>query len=382
MNKLSERRLFFKIFILGIVLIFIQTMFQRNSEFLNIIKTLKYYGKPFIYGIFIAILFDPLVEFIETKLKFSRIVSLWLGFLIFICVFTGLMFWFIPNLINSFEDIIKMFPALQEKFVYYLRKLFDFLREKDLLMMNGDEVQKAIEDFIVSNIEHIKNILLSISLNVVYWIAEIFVFFLGLFLAIYFILYKRYFMGFFKNLVFLFYDDEKSKKALDFLIECKNIFLNYMSGRILISIVVGIVAYIVMWFGKVPYALIISVMIGVGNMVPYFGSIVASIIAFILVVLVEPIKVWYIFLAMGIAQTVDGYVVGPLILSKSVGLSSFWIIASVIIMGNIMGTTGMFLGVPIFAILKLIYTKLIKNKRENLRIKYEEEKENNEFKEF
>ncbi len=85
---------------------------------------------------------------------------------------------------------------------------------------------------------------------------------------------------------------------------------------------------------------------------------------------------------MGIAQAVDGYVVGPLILSKSVGLSSFWIIASVIIMGNIMGTTGMFLGVPIFAILKLIYTKLIKNKRENLRIKYEEEKENNEFKEI
>jgi predicted PurR-regulated permease PerM len=382
MNKLSERKLFFKIFILGMILIFIQTMFQNNSEFLNILKTLKYYGKPFIYGIFIAILFDPLVEFIETKLKFSRIVSLWLGFLIFICVFTGLMFWFIPNLINSFEDIIKMFPSLQDKFVYYLRKLFDFLREKDLLMMNGNEVQQAIEDFIVSNIEHIKNILLSISLNVVYWIAEIFVFFLGLFLAIYFILYKRYFMGFFKNLVFLFYDDEKSKKALDFLIECKNIFLNYMSGRILISIVVGIVAYIVMWFGKVPYALIISVMIGVGNMIPYFGSIVAGVIAFILVVLVEPVKVWYIFLAMGIAQAVDGYVVGPLILSKSVGLSSFWIIASVIIMGNIMGTTGMFLGVPIFAILKLIYTKLIKNKRENLRIKYEEEKENNEFKEF
>lgn len=155
-----------------------------------------------------------------------------------------------------------------------------------------------------------------------------------------------------------------------------------MSGRILISIVVGIVAYIVMWFGKVPYALIISVMIGVGNMIPYFGSIVAGVIAFILVVLVEPVKVWYIFLAMGVAQAVDGYVVGPLILSKSVGLSSFWIIASVIIMGNIMGTTGMFLGVPIFAILKLIYTKLIKNKRENLRIKYEEEKENNEFKEF
>ena len=378
MNKSFERRLFFKLFVLGIILVFLQTILQNNSAFLDILSTLKYYAKPFIYGIFIAILFNPSVSFIEKKFKFSRIVSLWVTFFLFVILLIGALLWFIPNLIHSFEDIIHIFPVLQEKFTIYLREIFEFLREKDLLLMNGAEIQKAIEDFFVSNIEHIKNIIFSISLNVVYWIAEIFVFFLGLFLAIYFILYERYFMGFFKNLVFLIYDENKAEKACEFVIECKNIFLNYISGRIFVSFIVGLVAYIVMWFGKVPYNLIIAVMIGIGNMIPYFGSIVAGAIAFLLVVLVEPMKVWYIFLAMGVAQAVDGYVVGPLILSKSVGLSSFWIIASVIIMGNIMGTTGMFLGVPIFAILKLIYTKLVKKKKEELSI---ENKSNNDSKE-
>lgn len=378
MNKSFERRLFFKLTVLGIVLILIQTILQNNSAFLDILNTLKYYAKPFIYGIFIAILFNPAVSYIEKRFKLSRIVSLWTTFFIFVIILTGVLLWFIPNLVHSFEDIIHIFPALQDKFTFYLRDIFKFLREKDLLLMNGAEIQKAVEDFFVSNIEHIKNIVFSISLNVVYWIAEIFVFFLGLFLAIYFILYERYFMGFFRNLVFLIYDENKAQKACEFIVECKNIFLNYISGRIFVSFIVGLVAYIVMWFGNVPYNLIIAVMIGFGNMIPYFGSIVAGAIAFLLVVLVEPMKVWYIFLAMGIAQAVDGYVVGPLILSKSVGLSSFWIIASVVIMGNVMGTTGMFLGVPIFAILKLIYTKLIKKKREELSI---EDKTNNNSKE-
>ncbi len=210
-------------------------------------------------------------------------------------------------------------------------------------------------------------------------------------------------------MIFIFYGDKEADEGLDFLIECKNIFLNYMAGRIIISVIVGLIAFVVMkiasvpyallnavmigvgnmipYFGSiaagiiafilvllsnpikcvmkiasVPYALLNAVMIGVGNMIPYFGSIAAGIIAFILVLLSNPIKCFYLLLAIIIAQNVDGYIIGPKILGKSVGISSFWIIASVIIMGNIMGTLGMFLGVPIFAIIKLIYIRILKNK--------------------
>lgn len=146
-----------------------------------------------------------------------------------------------------------------------------------------------------------------------------------------------------------------------------------MAGRIIISVIVGLISFVVMKIADVPYALLNGVMIGVGNMIPYFGSIAAGVVAFILVLLSNPIKCVYLLLAIIIAQNVDGYIIGPKILGKSVGLSSFWIIASVIIMGNIMGTLGMFLGVPIFAILKLIYIRVLKNKREKLKIETKEE---------
>ncbi len=368
MKKLKERDVYLKLFGIGLALVLIQTLFQYNEAYLKITSTISSYIKPFVIGIFVAIMINPLVEIVEKKSKFTRLTSMWLSIFILLGTITGLMFWFIPALVASFEDISQNFPLLQERFNFYLGETFKFLREKNLLIADFQEIEKAVQDFIVSNLSNIRNIVFSISLNVVYWLAEIFIFFLGVFLAIYFILYKDYFMSFIKKIIFLIKGEEAEESGFDFLLECKDIFLNYMLGRILVSVIVGIVAYIVMIFGKVPYALIISVMIGIGNMIPYFGSIVAGLVSIIIVGLIDPIKVLYILLAMGVAQTVDGYVVGPLILGKSVGLSSFWIIASVIIMGNIMGTLGMFLGVPIFAVLKLIYTKLLKNKEEKIQL--------------
>ena len=220
---------------------------------------------------------------------------------------------------------------------------------------------------------NIKNILISVGLNVIDWVMEIFIIFLGFFLALYFIYDRKYFMDYIKNIIFIFYGEKEAEEGLSFLIECKNIFLNYMAGRIIISVIVGLISFVVMKIADVPYALLNGVMIGVGNMIPYFGSIAAGVVAFILVLLSNPIKCVYLLLAIIIAQNVDGYIIGPKILGKSVGLSSFWIIASVIIMGNIMGTLGMFLGVPIFAILKLIYIRVLKNKREKLKIETKEE---------
>ena len=290
-------------------------------------------------------------------------------FMIFIVV---VLLWFVPNIIDSFEEIIDKFPAFQERFNEYLEDVFIYLREKNLLLLDGEEIKQEIQDFFVNNMNNIKNILISVGLNVIDLIMEIFIIFLGAFLALYFIYDREYFMKYIKNMIFIFYGEKEAEEGLNFLIECKNIFLNYMVGRIVISFIVGLISFVVMKIADVPYALLNGVMIGVGNMIPYFGSIAAGVIAFVLVLLSNPIKCIYLLLAIIIAQNVDGYIIGPKILGKSVGLSSFWIIASVIIMGNIMGTLGMFLGVPIFAILKLIYLRVLKNKKEKARERIEE----------
>lgn len=92
---------------------------------------------------------------------------------------TGTLLWFIPNLIESFEEIIEKFPAFQENFNKYLERIFAFLREKNLLLMDGEEIKQAIQDFFVKNMNNIKALLISLGLNVIDWIVEIFIILLG-----------------------------------------------------------------------------------------------------------------------------------------------------------------------------------------------------------
>ena len=365
---MKYKHLFIKVLIVGTLLVLIQTMFQNMNGFLSILSGLSKHLRPFIYAMFIAILLNPMVEFTERKLKFKRGISIAISLMTLVVFLTGILLWFIPNLIESFEEIIDKFPAFQNNFNKYLEQIFAFLREKNLLLLDGEEIKQTIEDLFVKNMNNIKSLLISLGLNVIDWIVEIFIILMGAFLALYFIYDREYFMQYIKNIIFIFYGEKESEEGLKFLIECKNIFINYIVGRIVVSAIVGLISYVVMILANVPYALLNAVMIGVGNMIPYFGSIVAGIIAFILVLLSNPIKCIYLLVAIIIAQNVDGYVIGPRILGKSVGISSFWIIASVIIMGNIMGTMGMFLGVPIFAIIKLIYVRILNNKREKLKI--------------
>lgn len=364
---------FIPFFIFGVFIIITQTLFQNTSSLTNILKVTINYVRPFIYGIFIAIIIEPMVKFIEKKFKFSKKISLFISMIFILFIFVGIIFLILPSIVDSFKEISNQMPTFQIKFTKYLEKILAFLKEKNLLIMNIDEAENTIENFFIKNIANIRNFLLSFSLNIIDLIMEIFIFLLGGFIAMYFIVEKVYFINFIKKILFLAFDKEKSEKGYKFLIKCKNIFLKYLLGRTIVSIAVGIIAYIIMAIFKVPYAPINSVMLGIGNMIPYFGSLVAGTIAFILVVLVDPIKIFYVFLAIFVAQMIDGYIIGPKILGESVGLSSFWIVASIIIMGNIMGTLGMFLGVPIFAILKLIYTHLINTKMKKVSYIYKED---------
>lgn len=158
----------------------------------------------------------------------------------------------------------------------------------------------------------------------------------------------------------------------DFLNQSRNVLLNYVWGRIIASAFVGAVTFIVLFFTGVPYALLSSLMIGIGNMIPYVGSIVAGAVAIFLVILAEPSKIIYLFIAMMVGQAVDGWIVGPRIVSETVGMSTFWVIVAVLIGGSLMGPVGMFFGVPAFGIMKLVYeiqvkkidNKIIKNKKE------------------
>ena len=162
----------------------------------------------------------------------------------------------------------------------------------------------------------------------------------------------------------MFTTKEKALYGVDFVRRVNDVFLKYILGRILTSAVVGLIVFVVLFIAKVPYALLSAVMVGVGNMIPYVGSIVAGTIATFLIILAAPLKVVYLFIAIAIGQTVDGFLIGPKIMEESVGMSSFWSIIAVMVCGSFFGPLGMFLGVPVFVVIKFIYIECLNRRSE------------------
>lgn len=359
----------------GIILILIQSFFQKYDAFKDIYSTYIGYLIPMIYALFISIFLEPLVSKLENRFKLKRWVSVSIVIVLVIIGVAGFVGLILPQLGKSFKELYNKLPHMQEQLGNLIKRVLDFLKEKELLIIGEKQIEDNIISLLKRNIGNLQEFGISVLLNIVWWTVALSKFFIGFFLAVFILLDKEYFIKFLNNILTIILGKEKGMYMSDFFNQSRNVLLNYVWGRIIASAFVGAVTFIVLFFTGVPYALLSSLMIGIGNMIPYVGSIIAGAIAIFLVILAEPSKIIYLFIAMMVGQAVDGWIVGPRIVSETVGMSTFWVIVAVLIGGSLMGPVGMFFGVPAFGIIKLIYeiqlkktnnnsSKIIKNKKE------------------
>ncbi|WP_432204996.1 AI-2E family transporter [Cetobacterium somerae] len=358
------KKQYIHIFVLGVVLILIQTFFQYNDSFTAIMGQMVSSVTSFIYAIFIAVLVSPLVKIFENKIKMKRSWSIGLSLVIVFAIITGLILIVVPNIINSISDLVDKFPAMLASLSSNAEHLIDFLRSKDLLFFDPKQIENNLIKFTKTNLGNFKNLAFGVGAGVLKSLMVIVNFFIGVFISLYLMYSKEYFMKFLENILLLFTTKSKAEYGVDFVRKVNDVFLKYILGRILTSAVVGFIVFLVLVIAKVPYALLSGVMVGIGNMIPYVGSIVAGTIATFLILLAAPLKVVYLFVAIGIGQAVDGFVIGPKIMEESVGMSSFWTIVAVMVCGSFFGPLGMFLGVPLFVVIKFIYLECLKRRSE------------------
>ena len=341
------KKQYFHLFIVGVFVVLIQTFLQYNNELTSIVGQMVSSITPFIYAIFIAVLVSPLVRILENKVRMRRSLSIGISLIIVFAVIIGLILIIIPNIINSISDLVEKFPTMLTSLTSNAEYLINFLKEKNLLFFDPKEIENNLISFTKTNLGNFKNLAFGLGAGVLRSLMGVINFFIGVFISLYLMYSKEYFMEFLENILLLF--TTKSK---------------YILGRILTSTVVGFLVFLVLLIAKVPYALLSGVMVGIGNMIPYVGSIVAGTIATFLILLAAPLKVVYLFIAIGIGQAVDGFVIGPKIMEESVGMSSFWTIVAVMVCGSFFGPLGMFLGVPVFVVIKFIYLERLKRRSE------------------
>ncbi len=333
---------------------------------------------PVMYGIIFAYLMTPMVNGIEQRLfipvlsrnnkpistkhrKYMRVLSISLTIFIVGLLIYSFFSILIPNIIISIKSISYQFP-------YYIDNLTQWSAD---FLDNNPDIEKLVVRFLdtyseefydylntkfVPQIESfVKQVSLSmlsqVSLSMLSLIKMLCNFIIGLIISIYVLYSKELCAGQAKKIVYALLNVKTANNFIRDVRFTSNTFLGFISGKILDSAIIGCICFVGTNFLQIPYALLISVIVGVTNIIPFFGPYLGAVPSAFLILMVNPLKCIYFILFILVLQQLDGNIIGPKILGQSTGLSGFWVIFSITIFGGLMGIVGMIIGVPLFAVL-------------------------------
>lgn len=360
---------------------------------------------PFIDGLILAYLLTPIMNMFEKKLFFPlygrfevaigkkekkriRMFSIILTMLFFICVLYGFFSMVIPQIIKSIQSIALQFPVYINNLEHWIEETLANNTKMEtfvagLITKYSGEVEVWLNQRVMPQV----NVLIKeISLSVIGVAKFLWNFILGFIISIYVLGSKEVFAGQSKKIMYALFREENANNLIQDIRFIDRTFGGFITGKIIDSILIGILCFLGMTFLRFPYPALISVIVGITNVIPFFGPYLGAIPSAILILMVNPSQTIYFLIFILILQQFDGNVLGPKILGNSTGLSSFWVIFAITIFGGFFGILGMAVGVPIFAVIyaalkryinKLLTTKkLPTNTKEYLHV---EEIRNKEF---
>lgn len=360
---------------------------------------------PVIYGIIIAYLLTPIVNFIERKIlrplftrknatmtlkkiKYMRLLSVFMTMLLVILFAYAFFSVIVPEISKSIVSISNQFPYyITNLTVWSTKFLEDNPSLNDLFLQFVKNYSKEFDVFLDETVvPYAQTLLKHISLSLINVLVAMWNFIIGAIISIYVLFNKELFAGQAKKIVYSFLSTQKANGFIKDVRFASETFIGFISGKIIDSTIIGILCFIGLSFLKMPYALLVSVIVGVTNVIPFFGPYLGAIPSALLILLVNPIKCIYFLIFILILQQLDGNVIGPKILGESTGLSGFWVIFSITIFGGLWGVVGMIVGVPLWAVIyamtKRVVERHLKKKglpSETTKYLHVDKIENNEF---
>ncbi|MCR5501630.1 MAG: AI-2E family transporter [Lachnospiraceae bacterium] len=328
--------------------------------------------KPVLYGMVIAYLFTPMINFFERKifipvslrkkdkqdlsplkLKVFRVLSIILSMTIVIGLISVLLSFIVPQLVESISSIVAQIPEYQEQVEAAanatLAKHADLYKLFTQYFDTGYEYLSGwFEKFVLP---WLQGLLVNVGSGVISAIRGLWNFLIGAIISIYVMLNKELFAGQAKKIAYSVFSRERANLLIK---DCRFVsatFLNFIVGKIVDSMIIGVICFICSTIIGFPYPLLISVIIGVTNIIPVFGPFLGAIPSALLILLISPKLCLYFIIFVLILQQVDGNIIGPKILGSSTGISGFWVIFAITLFGGLWGIGGMFIGIPFFAVI-------------------------------
>ena len=374
-SKLKEETIEnIKVFsISGILVVAFYTLINNVEPLFGVLQAIFVALSPFIYGIGIAFLLNPLRKIIEyswlgkTKLKprtkkiIASFGALFIG-IIMLFVFFSIL---IPQMISSIQTFLSSF----EGYVDSARNFFEsnnFFSD-DLLKTLNPVIDKGVSmlgDW-VSNLASSLNAILMYS---VIFAKSVMNFLIGMIIALYILLDEVNLKRQMKKVLYALLPEKTTKGILRTTRLTINTFNSFVAGKAVDSLIIGILCYIILSFMKMPYTPLISVVVGVTNMIPVFGPFLGAVPSILILLLVDPFKALEFSIFILILQQVDGNIIGPRILGGAVGLPTLYVMFAIIIGGALFGIVGMFIGVPVFSVIFVLVSEFIHRQLDKITI--------------
>ncbi|MDE7063564.1 MAG: AI-2E family transporter [Lachnospiraceae bacterium] len=332
--------------------------------------------QPIIFGLVIAYLMNPVMMFVERNVlrlldgrlatrkkekKVARVIGTVCAIVIFILIVALLIYMMIPQLIESISGMINTLPEQTEHFIAWFDD-FTKLENQWTKMLEEGMMSAAtyLEEWAkTSFLPNIQSYVGSVTSGVISAVKVLVNFLVGLIVAVYVLLGKERFVGQAKKIVYAVFKPVRGNVIIEVVRKSHEIFGGFISGKILDSIIIGLLCYIGLVVLDMPYALLVSAFVGLTNVIPFFGPFIGAIPSVIIIALAEPIKGLYFVIFVLVLQQLDGNVIGPKILGDSTGLNSFWVIFAIMVGGGLFGFAGMLLGVPTFAVIYYLVSRVV-----------------------
>ena len=336
---------------------------------------------PFMVGAAFAFIMLPVMHRLEVFLQqhmlkhakkgVVRAISTVVCMLLLVAALVAFCLILLPQVVSSLRSLVK----LAERFVNENENAInDFLIRNGLITVERGELNTIWDNLLSSASQYITVVLpnlLAVSSSVYHLLFHIFV---GLIAACHFLIDKEAISNRFKKATYAIFHEDKAEELIFWTRRANNIFSGYITGKIVDSLIIGVICYIFMVVVGLEYSLLISVIIGVTNILPFFGPFIGAIPSILILLMANPTNALIFTVFILVLQQVDGNVIGPKILGDHVGITPLWTMVAIIIGSSLFGFVGILLSVPVFALFYAFFNFIVEMrlKRKGLPLTSEE----------
>ena len=335
---------------------------------------------PVIFGFAIAYLLNPVLNFFEhtcfdplikranfkkPKPRLARVLGIVVTMLLSLLAVAGLLWLVIPQLAVSISGIVGNLPGYYNKSKDWIIHLFESNPDINQFVESQlESILKYVDQVVQKLIPALNDMVGGLTAGVIGVAVGVKNVLIGWIISIYILMSKEKFSAQAKKILVAIFPIPFTKRFIRTMHETDRVFGGFISGKLLDSLIVGVLCFLGCSIFRMPYAVLVSVLIGVSNIIPFFGPFIGAIPSALIILLIDPVKALIFVIFIIILQQLDGNVIGPKILGESTGLSAFWVIFAILLGGGLFGFVGMFIGCPAFAVIYSLIRTFINGRLE------------------